>query len=318
MNVKHLSACLFVFGAIGCAQQGSGGSGNENLGIDHFDTVETASTVKVTGVNANGVVVATMELTHGRFTLSGAFTEDYNTPDVDGRKLVVDAFDRQLEWQTAGYEPTYHLPPHPADAWRLGEFLDDPHVKATLDRWQIGFDGPGSSVDGEDAYGISGWYRGDHAANCDGMSSCGSTSNGVINTCGGGAAALQARTAIQHVGDQCGLYTGLYNQVLMEQCCPAGSGGQSTRWFAQKACPTTTNNSTTCGTRTTGACKACPTYPVAAGYECILQTYDQGLCNGIMVSHLMYSAYNTCETCQPTCRAGQQWCGEYCAPIGGC
>ena len=103
--------------------------------------------------------------------------------------------------------------------------------------------------DGEVAY-VSGSFRGDSPQNCNGLTTCGTAFYGTINTCGAGGAAIQAARLTRQPGTNCGLYTGPTNaEVRVAQCCPATTGILGVPWFAEKACPTTSNTSTSCGTR---------------------------------------------------------------------
>ena len=105
--------------------------------------------------------------------------------------------------------------------------------------------------------------------NCDGAATCGTGFFGTINTCGGGGASIQADRLTQQPGTNCGLYTGPTNpEIRVAQCCPHTTGPLGVPWFAEKACPTTNNLSTSCGTVPSGACKGCPTYPIDATQTC--------------------------------------------------
>ncbi len=86
-----------------------------------------------------------------------------------------------------------------------------------------------------------------------------------MNTCGGGAAANKAVRLSRTTP------TFTYNEYMIDQCCPTGSGGQSNPWFAQKSCPNTGSGAqpSTCGTTgATAACKSCAGYPVNSGSFC--------------------------------------------------
>lgn len=291
---------------------------SSKLGIARYSVQESPTTTTVIGLDADGVEVGRLELTHGVFTLSEPFTEDYTTPAVNGRKLSVDVLDQKMRWETAGYEPVLHMPAHPSQDWAVAVFLADSHVKPVLDRWGIGFDTVAVGLSGESEYAdVVGSYRGKSPMSCDHMTSCGSTLNGTINTCGGGGAAIDAARLTQSAGTNCGVYTSSYNQVLLAQCCPAGTGGQSVTWFAQKACPSTTDNNTSCGTRSSGACKACPTYPQPATATCSANYGSTvGLCSG-SIYQITYE-YADCFPSCSGCNLGEpDGCGGTC-PSGGC
>lgn len=346
-------AIMMVFGA-GCetTELPERDVGNEALGVARFVVDDSASRTTVIGLDAAGSEVARLELVHGRFTLSPPFVEDYDTPEVSGRKLHVVAKGQETNWETAGYDPVLHLPAPPSGSDMLVTFLDDPHAKVVLDRWQIGFDSQAATAAGENYYTMTGSYRGNTPVHCDNQTTCGTANGKTINMCGGGAAALQADKLTQVSGTNCGLYTSSYNQQLLSQCCPAGSGNQSQAWFAQKACSVATagncdpdgNGSlttadgtmTSCGCQTnTAACKACPTYPAPAPGACTTGTSGPvGSCSGASVYSLSYlydpcNYDGVCETgesnlncaadCCTTIVCGTRCCleGQECGGVGG-
>lgn len=263
----------------GCATtpQSSDGT-NEALSIVRFENQETADKSTVIGLDANNHEVARLELVHGTFTLSPSFAEDYTTPTVDGRKLNVFIGDvRKLNWETAGYDPTMHMPAHPPSEWKLIEFLEDSHVKPILDRWQIGFEPTiqDTSLDNETAYipydAIQGQFYGTNAVSCANQTTCGTVQNKTINLCAGdGSAATRAIKA----------YDMYWNQYKIGQCCPSGEFGP---FWAIKTCPVS-GSASECGTGT-GACKGCPEYPVSDLSYCQVWRYDS------QNVHYWYEAY---------------------------
>lgn len=285
--------------------------GNAELGVARFDVRETPAKTTLVGLDTAGAEVARLELTHGAFSPGAIFQEDFGgASTVDGRKLDVYIHgEQQLTYETAGYAPVTHMPAHPASLVGLIAFMHDPHVETILDRWQLGFEPqPADNLDGESAYYAYGYAstRGDSYANCDGVTACGSAFNGTINTCGNSAATIQAGRVTQHVGSQCGYYTGAYEQVVVTQHCPAGSGGLATNWVAQKACPTTAANDTMCGTRTTGACKGCSAYAYASGgySNASVSRQSIGTCGGNAISEVSSSLYDATATTRIQAEAG--------------
>jgi len=315
-----LTLALLVTGA--CADQGGAARtlpGNEELGIAEFQLTESPTNTTLVGVDENGHEVARLDLVHGRFTLTGSFREDYTTPDVDGRQLAIVVRGEKLHWETAGYEPVRELPAPPESQWEINTFVMDPVVKLTLDRWQIGFDA-GAALDGEAAY-VTGSIRGGSPQTCNSATGCGTAYYGNVNLCGGtgGPLSYNAARVTQVAGTNCGLYTSSYNQVVVSQCCPPVSGVSDTNWYGQKACPTTSSNSTSCGTRTSGACKGCPEYPTDSRTYCTnTVAATVGSC-GSAVYPLNYQWV----ACQPNCgQLSQCWqddgCGGVCTDYGGC
>lgn len=239
------------------------------LGISRVEITDNAQETTVVGyANDSNEVVARMTLVHGRFALTGPFREEYDSAEVDGRKLDVDVRGQQLSWQTAGYTPTLHMPAHPASQESLTTFLDAPQVKPILQHWLIGFDGAPS---GDEAAYLTGSYSGTSVTGCDGAASCGAVHGVTINTCGNSANAIYASKANTSASEQ-----------KVAQCCPANSGGNTYPWFATKTCPisvlgncdpdgggpltTADGTSSACGcVNKTLACKGCAAYPAYFG-----------------------------------------------------
>lgn len=248
------------------------------LGIARFEIEETADRSSVIGLDEAGAPVARLDLVHGRFALTGQFKDDYDTADVDGRKLDVTIHGApRLVWETAGYAPTLHLPAHPPSEVDVATFLASPQAKAVLDRWQIAFEASAGAEFGnteEIAFGAGGATSGTNGYSClsnNPNTQCGTARTFTINTCGGGVVPMQALRVTR---------TTPYNEYFINQCCPAGSGGQSTDWFAGKSCPTTGSGAqpSTCGTTgSTVACKSCPGYPSNAAAACSLQLVSPGI-----------------------------------------
>jgi len=97
--------------------------GSSALGIDEFAIDETATMTRVRGLDAGGREVGRLELVHEHFKLTGIYRDDYDTAEVDGRRLRVAIAGQELVWETAGFEPTLHLPAHPEGHSRLAAFL---------------------------------------------------------------------------------------------------------------------------------------------------------------------------------------------------
>src|SRR5262249_32354700 len=109
-------------------------------GIATLEVEDSADKTRVVAFDAGGAEIGRVELVHGGFTLSDGFEADYDTSAVVGRKLDVSFGGDRLVWQTAGFAPTLHLPPHPPGHEALAAFLDEPRVKSVLEAWLIGFD----------------------------------------------------------------------------------------------------------------------------------------------------------------------------------
>jgi hypothetical protein len=125
-----------------------------------------------------------------------------------------------------------------------------------------------------------GSYHGHFVFGCDGQTTCGTVNNGMqtntINTCGGGAAAIQARN-LKQLSNCDGVSSNWYR---ITQFCPDGMGST---WYATKLCPIGSTN-TACGSTTqTTACKGCPGYPVGASGT---------LSSGTYINNPSYPAHN--------------------------
>jgi len=265
-----------VLFAVSCAgpDEPSALRGNAALGIADFEIDDTPTRTRVVGLDENGVVVGQLDLVHGRFALTGIFREDYETAEVVGRDLRVEIAGQQLIWQTAGFQPTLHMPAHPPGREKLAAFLDDPHVRTVLERWRIGFEpsregalatAPGT---GEIAITVSplqaappfetGAEPGDFVMDCSGATNCGRVRGFVANSCGGGGAMSEQAIRITRPA--------AYDEELIAQCCPTGAAGRPKPWFAIKVCPHSSDVSS-CG-EIGVACKGCPGYPVDASRFC--------------------------------------------------
>jgi hypothetical protein len=231
-----------------------------NLGISTFAISETPARSSVVAMDAAGTIIGRLDLVHGRFALTGAFKDDYDSAEVDGRQLRVAVRGQELVWETAGYEPVFHLPAHPPSQRMLAAFLDEVPVRRLLDRWRIGFDASPIAAASEPAGYVSGSEPGAFVADCGGLATCGPLVGGrPVNTCG----ALSIATRAIRISR-----TGSYTEDLVAQCCPAS--GVLKPIFAIKVCPPGGPNSdSSCGrTGPTGACKACPGYPADAQNFC--------------------------------------------------
>lgn len=268
-----LVSCAVTMGLAGCSTTPDSG-GNEALGIARFEVQETADRSTIVGLDDADQVVAQVDLIHGRFTLTEQFRADYDTPTVEGRKLDVKVGGKTLVYETAGFDPVLHMPAHPVGSEALATFLDDPHVKPLLDRWQLGFD---ALPDDETAY-VQGITQGTSQYDCHTNSpntECGTARGFAIGTCGGGAVPITAYRVTRTTPT----YT--YNEYIVDQFCPAGSGGQSTWWVAYKSCPTTGSGAQTgtCGTTgSTAACKGCAVYNAEWGGEVWTTAGGLGYC----------------------------------------
>jgi hypothetical protein len=253
-RILSLSA-LIVVAAAGCATDApSTAAGNAELGVARFTVTETPRTTTIIGFDAEGREAARVDLIHGDFELTGIFKEDYpGVTHVDGRKLdVTIAGTKEFVWETMGYDPTMHMPADPRR--NVAALLEDPHVTAALTKWQVGFESLKRPAGSELAYMDGASTYGDNQLSCDNQTTCGTARGGLtINTCGNSAAASSAFRGENY-------YT--QAEYLVAQCCPANSGGQTTSWFATKACPVNGSSSSSvssqCGTVAAGAaCKAC-------------------------------------------------------------
>ena len=256
MLARNLWTVIVVGLGMGCTPEPpvQPQGGNVQLGIREFVIDEQPDRVTVLGLDASGREIGRLDLVRGMFTLSPPFADDYDTQQVDGRKLTVTVKGQRMNWETAGYEPVLNMPAQPASRWAIAAFLRDPFVKPILDRWKIGFE----ALTPNTAYYSIGSVRGFDFESCDGQTSCGSASNGTINTCGAETAALSASRVTQDPVD----VPGSDYQHVVFQCCPPQGAARPLPWFAIKACPTTGDDNTMCGTRTAGACKSCPEYPI--------------------------------------------------------
>src|SRR5690242_7071593 len=84
--------------------------GNAALGIASFNQEELADRTTLIGLDNRGNEVARLDLVHGWFKVTPPFTDEYKTPEVDGRQLTAHALGQQLHWETAGFEPLFHMP----------------------------------------------------------------------------------------------------------------------------------------------------------------------------------------------------------------
>ena len=175
--------------------------------------------------------VAEMQGLYGPFTLTGQFQDDYDTPEVDGRKLDVSVGGDRLVWETAGYGPTLQLPAHPAGHEALAAFLRDERVKPVLEARQIGFE-QSQAVEAAAITYTAGSQAGTFGTDCAGKATCGPLVRGKpANTCGGGAKAIQAIRVTRASPS---------TEDLIAQCCPpiTSTGVTKRPWFGLKVCPT--------------------------------------------------------------------------------
>src|SRR6476646_7295830 len=132
--MRHFRYCLITIlcaAAAGCwnSDEPALPAGNAALGITSFVQDEDGDRTTVRGLDDRGNEVARLDLVHGRFTVTPPFTDEYDTPDIDGRQLTVRALGQQLHWETAGFDPVLQMPAHPPTQWALAAFLADPHAK---------------------------------------------------------------------------------------------------------------------------------------------------------------------------------------------
>jgi hypothetical protein len=263
--------------------------GNARLGITRFEVHESAESTTVIGWSDAGKEVGRVELTHGRLTLSEAFAENGGAGIVVGRRLIVEALDQYMKWETEGFEPTLQMPAHPAHQWAIATLLEDPQVKPILQHWSIGFKQlpePPPIDWAPNPYSCD--INGTHPRECSGQPRCPTVANelaGVAppSTCGGGLPAITAFSIHQraHAGyrlAQAGQVT--FDQSVVIQCCPGASPGQG--FFAFKTCPVDcggTRCPNTCGLSApipgtnVGSCQACQQYLVTTS-KCTLFTAD--------------------------------------------
>jgi hypothetical protein len=125
------------------------------LGIVDFRTRDTPERTTVVGLDASHAQVAVLDIVHGRFTMSESFSADLDlgeSPEVDGRKVYVEALGQKMRWEGIGYRPVLAMPPPPADQTALAAFVAEPAVKSVLLRWGIGFRSGEKLSPGEIAY----------------------------------------------------------------------------------------------------------------------------------------------------------------------
>jgi hypothetical protein len=292
----------FVLAVVGCsARPAVEVAGNPALGIVKFEVEQTQFRSVVRGLSDSGEEVARLALVHGPFRLSRTFADGYDDPSVDGRKLEVNVLGQKLWWETAGYSPTLHLPSHPAGHEALAAFLEDPHVKPILQRWQIGF-GPIEDATPRLSQGLTspGGYTcdkffisGTNPKTCTGTTTNTTIFNQRFSMCGGSE--IPAGDAF--VVHQDAAHWG-FDQSMVTQCCPdltfgpcstdADCDGPSCvngvcsvpAFFAYKACPDVTRrgNLTSCGPLGGGTCVACPNYPT------------QNVCSAFLVDTSVFDA----------------------------
>lgn len=305
----NTNAGMFVLLALsagaGCVDSELDQTGNDELGIARFSVDESPTLTTIHGFDAQGQEAARVELIHGYFELTGIFKDDYpGITAVNGRKLdVTIAGNKEFVWETMGYDPTMHMPRDKRQT--VAALLDDPHVKAPLADWNVGF-GRVSNIEGvETEYSYGTYDFGYNQLSCHNSTTCGTARGGLtINTCGGGAAANRAFRGERTVA------TNGYDEYLVAQCCPSGSGGQSTTWFATKTCPTTGSSgsavASTCGTASAGAaCKACGG-PIAT-YNGYCDTGDAAA--GYYVGWSYYDSSSDLQSCRNQYSGGCN--GEY-------
>lgn len=258
-RIVACAAALIV--AAGCTESAPSESdvsdvGNARLGIARFVTDELENRTSVRGLDVDGREVAHLDLVHGEFALSPAFASDYDTANVDGRKLELYAGGQKMSFEVAGYEPLMQMPAHPASQWKLAVFSDDPHVRAVLDRWQLGF--RTSDVgDAEVSYELQGAQEVGYAYSWCGTTSCGSVRGLTINMCAGSGAESGIKTSRSTA-----MFGGNEDVDVVHQCCSNDGVNFLVSSFAFKMCPrNATNLNTDCGAVTsTTACKGCGSY----------------------------------------------------------
>jgi hypothetical protein len=282
--------------AAACATDDGSTPGNASLGIARFETTESPSQITVRGFDADNHEIANMTLVHGRFALTGMFREDYDTPEVIGRKLDIAYRDHQYEWETEGFTPVLKLPAHPASEWAIAALVEDPHIKPILERWQIGWRSTTAVGAGESAFDDSGvWFGGD-GKECEGGSqNCGYTPKGLINLCGGDNNANHARKVT--FDNPSGGW-----EVGVAMCCPGGSSsGMSSAWSGSKTCPESGTNSD-CGS-SSAVCKGCGAY--YAPYGC--NVWGGG-------DYVAWAWRDQCVGYGDGCGASSECCTNYCDP----
>src|SRR5688572_10187273 len=126
---RALSVASLPWFLLACLAGEDDPPGNSRLGIATFSVSQTETRSTVVGLDSAGTEVGRLDLIHGRFALSGRYRADYDTDEVVGRRLSVAIAGQELVWETAGFEPTFHMPAHPAGNELLAAFLADDHVR---------------------------------------------------------------------------------------------------------------------------------------------------------------------------------------------
>src|SRR5262245_25443429 len=99
---------------------------NSALGIVDFKISDTPERTTVVGLDAHQTQVAVLDIVRGRFTMSESFSADLDlgeSPEVDGRKVSVEALGQKMHWEAIGYRPRLEMPPPPASQWALAAFV---------------------------------------------------------------------------------------------------------------------------------------------------------------------------------------------------
>lgn len=296
----------------GCAEQPAPSQGNAQLGIARFVQQDSAQKTVVIGLDDNGNEVGRLELTRGRFTLSPFYAQDHDTPDIDGRKLLVDVKGQNMTFETEGYGPLMSLPAHPAEEWAIAAFTVDPHVKAVLDKWQLGFKTPGAALEDEATYKWAGMITGEpgQTLNCTGQASCGTVQNKTIGMCGGSNGLPTDAYRVKQIAgcDQTAVGGWLPggDQYKVIQCCP----NASTPFAAYKTCPLSGTTSE-CGTSNT-ACVGCQSYNNLTSCSISMSSYsgNGAYCNGTTrdIANQSVTGGSSGSSCPP----GQTLCGSSC------
>lgn len=266
MKRQILSVACILASSAACTETEAPGPSPvlRELGVSRFDVVEADTRLAVLARDRSGAVLASLELTTGRF-----YMEDDDRGDVDGRQLRIHAFGKTTSHESAGYAPL-NLP-FPREAL-IGAFLIEPAVAAKLSRWGIRID-PTSVPAGEplapavkaSSFDASAGY----CAPDGGYSSHSSSAYGascVVSSYGGCDTSGFKKKMFRRSASEWGEY----------RCCP------DLLVFAERAC-TTPMGLTSCGNAGPNGCAVCWSTPIAfpVGFEnppCDVDVAPAGYC----------------------------------------
>ena len=128
------SLVLCAAGALAACNAESSEPGNAALGIAEFQATESATELRILGLDAQRKPVAQLTLEKGTFTMD---LDDGRA--VDGRQLDVTVQGKRVRHQSEGSR-ALTLPLGRSASTEVGAFLLDPHVAAPLARWGLRFE----------------------------------------------------------------------------------------------------------------------------------------------------------------------------------